>query len=129
MGNGDEERGFTVVDKRGQADDGATEPTPPAAEAASPGEGAPAEPGALPEADFTSFLLSLATSALFHMGLVADPESGERAEPNLPLARHTIDTLALLQEKTQGNLTDEEQELLTNLLTELRMRFLDAGSA
>ena len=128
MGNGDEERGFTVVDKRGQADDDATEAAPPAGEAAPP-EGGPQEPGALPEADFTSFLLSLATSALFHMGLVADPQTGERAEPNLPLARHTIDTLVLLQEKTQGNLTDEEQELMTNLLTELRMRFVDAGSA
>lgn len=130
MGNGDEERGFTVVDKRGDAEEQTTPPESPAAEASPPPTDLPpAEPGALPEADFTSFLLSLATSALFHMGLVADPESGERAEPNLQLARHTIDTVALLQQKTAGNLTAEEEELMTNLLTELRMRFLDATSA
>lgn len=125
MGNEDEERGFTIVDRRGESDEG----TGAAKDVADDGSKAPpGEPGPLPEADLTSFLLSLATSALFHMGLVADPESGERAEPNLPLARHTIDTLALLQQKTQGNLSGEEEELLTNLLTELRMRFLDAST-
>jgi len=114
-----EERGFTISDKRGEDRQApATESPPPA-----PDEGAE---GPIPEADFPSFLLSLATSALFHMGLIADPESGERSEANLPLARHSIDTLALLQEKTQGNLTAEEEELLTNLLTELRMRFVEA---
>ena len=116
MGNEqDEERGFTISDKRGQGDD----------DAASEGVAEPKE-APIPEADFPSFLLSLATSALFHMGLIADPESGEKTAANLPLARHSIDTLALLQEKTQGNLTSEEEELLTNLLTELRMRFVDA---
>ncbi len=114
-----EERGFTISDKRGENRE---EPEP---ESTPPAEGH-AQEGAIPEADFPSFLLSLATSALFHMGLIADPESGERSEANLPLARHSIDTLSLLQEKTQGNLTAEEEELLTNLLTELRMRFVEA---
>jgi len=74
-----------------------------------------------------SFSLSLATSALYHMGLVADPETGQPGEANLPVARQTIDTLVMLQEKTEGNLSDEEQGLLTNLLTELRMRFIEAA--
>ena len=115
------DRGFTIVDKRGEAEN---DDAPPAPEEA-PGAG----PDLLPEADFASFLLSLATSALFHLGLVADPETGEAAPPNLPLARHTIDTLDLLKQKTEGNRTDEEDELLTNLLTELRMRFVDASKA
>jgi len=129
MGNEDEERGFTVVDRRGESADGADATGDAAIDATSDASDVPkGEPGALPEADLTSFLLSLATSALSHMGLVADPESGQKAAPNLPLARHTIDTLALLQQKTQGNLTGEEEELMTNLLTELRMRFLDAST-
>jgi hypothetical protein len=131
------ERGFTIVDRRGTAageeDAPAEEPTAeeeaPAEEPTTEDEAPAEEPagGPFPEADFPSFLLSLATSALHHLGLVADPESGARAEPNLALARHTIDTLALLQRKTEGNRTDEEEELLANLLTELRMRFVDAS--
>ncbi len=111
------EKGFTIIDRRGEKSD---EPEAPAEEAA-------AGPADLPGVDFASFCLSLATSALYHLGMVADPESGEQGEKNLPVARHTIDTLALLQDKTQGNLTPEEQELLTNLLTELRMRFVEAS--
>ena len=112
-----QEKGFKIVDRRGEETDG---PAPPPAEE-------PAGPADLPGVDFASFSLSLATSALYHMGLVADPESGQPAEANLPVARQTIDTLVMLQEKTQGNLSDEEQGLLTNLLTELRMRFIEAA--
>ena len=105
-----QERGFTIVDKRGQE-----------------AESEPLAAGALPRPDFSALLLSLGTSALFHLGLVADPETGKAAPPNLPVARHTIDTLELLEEKTRGNLTDEESTLLRNLLTDLRMRFIAAG--
>lgn len=112
-----DEKGFKIVDRRGEQTD-APDP-PPAEEAAGPAE--------LPGVDFASFSLSLATSALYHMGLVADPETGKPGEPNLPVARQTIDTLVMLQEKTEGNLSDEEQGLLTNLLTELRMRFVEAA--
>lgn len=80
----------------------------------------------LPPVDFSGLALSLATSALYHLGLVADPESGEPGRVDLRLARHTIDTLELLETKTQGNLTEEESTLLANLLTELRMRFVEA---
>lgn len=115
----DEERenpGFTVVDKRGRSEEDAPEDS-----------AAEARAQELPKADFSTFLLSLGTSALYHLGYVKDPESGETAEVNRPLARQTIDTLEILQVKTQGNLEDEESQLLQNLLTELRMRFIDAG--
>ena len=119
-GDEDPERGFTIVDRRSDADDEAkADPTPPQTEAAA------TDPTAGPPVDFTGFVLSLGTSALYHLGLVADPETGAPGEPNLPIARQTIDTLVMLQQKTSGNLDDDEQALLANLLTELRMRFVE----
>lgn len=103
-----EKRGFTIVDAPGAAS--AEKPLA----------------DALPRPDFAAFLLSLGTSALFHLGLVPDPETGKPSDPNLPVARHTIDTLELLEEKTRGNLNDEEEALLRNLLTDLRIRFVAA---
>ncbi len=90
----------------------------------SDGPGSAPETG-LPQIDFSTFILSLSTSALFHLGLVDDPQGGGRAEPDLALASQTIDTLAVLQEKTRGNLDDEEARLLESLLYELRMRFVE----
>ena len=83
-------------------------------------EAAPADT-APPAIDFSTFVLSLAASALYHLGIdeAATAESG--LEKNLPLARQTIDTLAMLEEKTQGNLEEEESELLRSILYELRM--------
>jgi len=81
--------------------------------------------GSLPRIDFSTFVLSLSTSALYHLGLVEDPHTGERGEPDLALASQTIDTLAVLQEKTRGNLDAEEDRLLDSLLYELRMRFVE----
>jgi len=74
--------------------------------------------------DFPSFLLSMATSAMVHMGEVADPATGRPAE-NLQAARQTIDILTILREKTQGNLSADEQRLLDGLLYELRLKFLN----
>lgn len=110
--------GFTIVDKRGQDEKPAAEeqPTPERPERR-----------AFPEVDFSTFVISLGTSALYHMGMIADPETGEPAEPDLPVARQTIDTVEMLQEKTRGNLSDEEAHLIKNLLTELRMRYLEAA--
>ncbi len=90
-----------------------------------PGSETPQDPGALPGIDFSTFLLSLSTSALYHMGVVLHPDSGEAAEPNPMLARQTIDTLEMLHEKTRGNLDDEEKKLFDGLLYELRMRFVE----
>ncbi len=79
--------------------------------------------------DFSTFVLSLGTSAFYHLGLVADPETGERATPNRELARQTIDTLEMLRQKTQGNLGTEEERLVESLLYDLRMRFVEAGKS
>jgi hypothetical protein len=91
------------------------------------GEARGEERGRLPALDFSTFVLSLATSALTHLRLIPDPQGGELPEPNLPLARQVIDTLELLQEKTRGNLDEEERKLLESLLYEVRMRFVEAG--
>lgn len=132
----DEERGFTIVDKRGEAAEEEPAGGAPAGEAAeagaerSPGEGpgeAAASGGTLPPVDFGTFVISLGTSALYHMGLVKDPRTGEAGEKNLPVARQTIDTIEMLQDKTRGNLSEEEANLMKNLLTELRMRFVEAS--
>lgn len=77
----------------------------------------------MPEANFTTFILSLNSSALVHLGQHADPATGATAK-NLPVAKQTIDVLAMLEEKTQGNLTDEERRLLTNALYELRLLYV-----
>ncbi len=76
----------------------------------------------LPEVDFSTFLLSLAHSALVHLG-VAEPPPGESAEVDLPLARQTIDLIALLSDKTKGNLTGAEERLLSQILDDLRSRY------
>jgi hypothetical protein len=122
------ERGFKVIDRRGNT---AGEAAPSAAPPPSAGAKPPAEPErpaaeSLPAVDFASFVLSLATSALYHMGLVGDPERDEQApEPDLPLARQTIDSLEMLQHKTRGNLDAEEARLIEGVLYELRLRFVE----
>ena len=76
----------------------------------------------LPPVNFENFLFGLYNTARFHLG-VQNPETGELMQ-NLPVARHTIDTLGMLQEKTKGNLAAPESNLLENLLYELRMSYL-----
>jgi hypothetical protein len=74
--------------------------------------------------DFSTFLLSLASSVMVHLGRVPDPTGGgERV--NLELARHSIDLLAMLEQKTRGNLTGEESALLTRLLHDTRLAWLE----
>jgi hypothetical protein len=85
----------------------------------------PEEAFPLPPASFTFLILSLRAQAEMQLGLMQYGE--EKAEPNLLLARHTIDTMALLQQKTKGNLTLEEQRLLENSVTELRFRFVQVS--
>ncbi len=80
----------------------------------------------MPEVSFASFILSLNTSALFHLGELPHPETGEKSL-DIELARHTIDTLTMLAEKTRGNLDAHENELLTRMLYELKMRFVKAS--
>ena len=75
---------------------------------------------------FTMFVVSLATNAAIHFGDLPDPVSGERSEPNLDGASQMIDILTMLEEKTRGNLTAEERQVLEQVLYELRMRFVEA---
>jgi hypothetical protein len=82
----------------------------------------------MPEVSFVSFVVSLNTTALFHLGELAHPETGQKLI-DLELAKHTVDTLAMLAEKTRGNLDAQENELLTKVLYELKMRFVKASEA
>ncbi len=83
--------------------------------------------------NFVAFVLSLAHTAAVHFGDVPDPVSGQTSQSNLPAAQQMIDILSLLEEKTRGNLTAEERQLLEQVLFELRMRFVEiqngAGAA
>ena len=75
---------------------------------------------------FTGVILALATTAAVHFGDIADPNTGERTEPNLTAAAQMIELIALLQEKTKGNLIEPEEQLVDDLLYELRLRFVQA---
>lgn len=77
--------------------------------------------------DFSTFLLSLGTSALVQMGEAPVPGMG-KVETDLPGARQTIDILGMLEEKTDGNLSDAEANLLRNLLRDLRLRYVQASA-
>ncbi len=84
------------------------------------------ETSPLPEVNFSSFLLSLSSSVLLHLGEIADPQSGEKKK-DLALAKQSIDIIGILKDKTKGNLSEEEEKLLQNLLYDLRMRFVTAS--
>jgi hypothetical protein len=75
---------------------------------------------------FNQLVVTLATSAAVHLGDAADPVSGEKMPPNLGAAGHMLDLLAVLAEKTKGNLTPDEERFLTRVLFELRKRFTEA---
>ena len=77
---------------------------------------------------FTAFVVSLASSAAIHFGDLPDPNTGQIAEVNLEGASQMIDILALLEEKTRGNLTLEERQVLEQVLYELRLRFVEAST-
>ena len=83
----------------------------------------PGRPPDLPPLEFSTLILSLASSVVYHLGEMPHPETG-RSEQNLPVAKQTIDLLAVLQDKTRGNLTEEEAGLLESLLYELRIKYV-----
>ena len=116
-----EDKGFTVVDRRRvNAGDGGAEPA--REDEAAAGESGSAEHH---EIDFGTFVMSLASSVLFHLGELV-PEGEEQVTANLPLAKQTIDILGMLSEKTRGNLTDHEAKLVEHLLFDLRLKYVDA---
>ncbi len=74
-------------------------------------------------AEFSTFVITLSTSAMLYLGEIPDPD-GNKVEVNLPMAKHSIDLLVMLREKTRGNLSEEEQKLLDQMLYDLRMKFV-----
>ena len=122
-----EDKGFVFKDRRKlfQEDEGPVKEAKPLEEPAQTQETKTddQEYPPLPEVDFSTFIVSLSTEILFHLGEIPHPGTGER-QKNLSLAKHAIDTLAMMQEKTKGNLTEEEQKLLESMLYDLRMCFI-----
>ena len=111
----DKDLGFTVVDRRGSAS--ASEE--PAAQAVS----------SVPGFDFAMLVQSIAITALHHLGIVTAPGTGEADQRNLPLVRQNIEILELLEVKTRGNLDANEAQLLSSLLYEVRMHYVEASKA
>ena len=120
----EEKKDFKVEDKRAFASEDPPEETaeePGAAtEQETPQEDADYQ---LPEINFPTFIFSLNSSALLNLGAIEDPGTGKKTK-NLPLAKQTIDILGMLEEKTKGNLTDDEAAMLKNILYELRMLYV-----
>ena len=137
-----DEKGFVIKDRRTFDEEGELrdkpqstdeETAPETSAAGAPDTEAPeaeapeAEqaPPPLPEINFNSLIFSLSSSALLHLGEIADPHSGEKRR-DLALAKHAIDTIAMLKDKTTGNLDDEEASFLEGVLTDLRLRYVRA---
>jgi hypothetical protein len=135
----EDEKGFVIKDRRRFDDSGEARPEPPKEETAKPQEpkteakeaepraekpaGQAQEEGSFPDLNFSTFVFSLGTSAMYHFGDFPDPVT-KKAERNLEAAKQTIDILGILQDKTKGNLSEDEQRLLESLLYELRMRYV-----
>jgi hypothetical protein len=143
----EEEKGFVVKDRRiftdedkeAQAKDEGTEADPSTDEEAQPQPAAEKtrEPEApeppitdaseeqpqFPEINFPTFVVSLNASALLHLGAIEDPTTGQKTK-NLAMAKQTIDILSMLEEKTAGNLNNEEKNLLKNILYDLRLMYV-----
>lgn len=131
----DDQKEFTVKDHRAFSQDSAdaearTDGKPAAVDgepetAASktgPDETATAE-SHLPAINFATFIFSLNSSALFQLGMIEDPGTGKKTR-NLPMAKQTIDILGMLEEKTRGNLTGDEENMLKHMLYDLRMLYV-----
>ncbi|MFZ5570190.1 MAG: DUF1844 domain-containing protein [Thermodesulfobacteriota bacterium] len=123
-----EEKQFTI--QEGQDAPGADAKTKRDASPAGEPGGSGKEPGEkvchdihMPEITFATFVFSLNSSALVNLGLVEEPTTGKK-EKNLLLARQTIDILGMLEKKTKGNLSNEEEQLLKNILHDLRIMYV-----
>ena len=128
MASDDKPKGFTVNDRRGPHED--SKPEPPLSASTTQTEPSAARTVDAPDAsdaresspiDFATFVLSLASSALMHLGELDHPETNT----NLPLAKQTIDILGMLADKTRGNLGDDEDKLLKHLLYDLRLKYVE----
>jgi len=129
----EEEKGFVIRDKRQFTAEGESKPATEVSEEEKKGgekteeregsaltdEGMP-----LPEINFSSFVLSMSSSVLLHFGQIPDPITNTK-ERNLPMAKQTIDILGVLQEKTKGNLSKDEEQLVDHLLHDLRLKYVE----
>ncbi len=129
-----EEKGFVIKDKRVFSQEEqdlnkedkepekqpAKEETKAKEETSAKKQAAEAE---LPEINFPTFIISLNASALVNLGAIEDPASGTKVK-NLSIAKQTIDILSMLEEKTRGNLTEEEEKILKNILYDLRIIYV-----
>ena len=133
----EEEKGFIIKDRRSFDDEGElkddnletqekTEPQPDEAPGKEAEDGDQGERPPLPEVNFNSLIMSLSSSALVHLGEIADPNTGQTTR-DLAVAKHSIDIIAMLKEKTEGNLTEEEQKFLDAILTDMRWRYVKAA--
>jgi hypothetical protein len=128
MGDSTAKGGFTVTDRRSFSEGGesrAPEAPPPSS---STTDGAAGASPTLPAVDFHTFVLSLGSSALLHLGELEHPDVGA-PQKDLAMAKHTIDILVMLEEKTRGNLTPAEEKLIGSLLYDLRLRYVEAQKA
>jgi hypothetical protein len=138
MAENEQEKGFVIKDRRRFAEGAETEenkqgPKPEGASAEGEQKGARPEEasdtqdeqarGPLPEVTLATFIFSLSSSALVHLGEIPEPETN-RTLVDLPIAKQIIDTLGMLQEKTKGNLDQDEERLLKSVLYDLRMRYI-----
>lgn len=120
-----EGEGFVIRDKRSSQlseEEAAAQPEP---EQETPKEPPASEPsGAKFQIDFSTFILSLTSSAFYNLGDMPDPLTG-KTETNLPAVQQTIDMLNMLREKTKGNLSEDESKLLEQMIYELQMKYVE----
>jgi len=124
----EDEKGFVIKDRRSFDDKGDLKDQAPKEESPKeePRKEAPrdeSEGTPLPEVNFNSLIFSLSSSALINLGEIADPQTGQKHK-DFPLAKHTIDTIAMLKDKTKGNLNPEELRFLDTILADLRWRYV-----
>jgi len=108
-------KGYTFTDKRGQDKE-----TEPVHEVNKEPQGE-----SIPKIDFPTLIMSFASASMISMGLVPDPVTGE-IQKNLLIAQQNIDVISLLREKTRGNVTQDEERLMEQILYELRMHYIEA---
>lgn len=115
--------GFRVTDHRRFTDEGEARSADEAPSGPPPGASGPA-PGADAPVSFSTFVLGISTQALAHLGEIESPLSG-KVERDLPAAKHVIDILGILRDKTRNNLEQAEEVMLDSILYDLRMRYVD----
>jgi hypothetical protein len=130
-----EGKGFTVQDRRRfspetgaarkDAPEEAAATAQPGADNIQSGAAAPESEQALPEINFSAFVISLSTQALMHLGEIANPMSG-KVEIDVTVAKQMIDILGMLKDKTRGNLNASEDRLMEDILFDLRMKYVEA---